>query len=253
MRAFYVNASGVTIKNLTIKNANYDGDGGAICFGSTGTVSNCNFVDNKATDEESWGGAIRMYSGSVENCNFTNNTAGDWGGAVCFDWTGTVSNCNFVDNTAGEWGGAICMDAGRVENCYFADNSAYQGGAILSVGYLGITVDTCIFKTGSDTTYNTHNLPPTLNVNNFTTVYGSGEKLTFDLKTNSSIPVTNGNISISVYFKGNGEWVRNYTCLSGEGWIPDLPVGSYIAFFDTEYAEFQKINRTITITAPFLF
>jgi len=142
------------------------------------------------------------------------------------------------------------MDAGRVENCYFADNSAYQGGAILSVGYLGITVDTCIFKTDSDTTFNTHNLPPTLNVNNFTTVYGSGEKLTFDLKTNSSIPVTNGNISISVYFKGNGEWVRNYTCLSGEGWIPDLPVGSYIAFFDTEYAEFQKINRTITITAP---
>ena len=89
-----------------------------------------------------------------------------------------------------------------------------------------------------------------MNVDNFTTVYGSGEKLTFDLKTNSSIPVTNGNILISVYFKDNGEWVRNYTCLSGEGWIPDLPVGSYIVVFDTEYAEFQKINRTVTITMP---
>ena len=247
IRAFYISGSGVTIKNLTIKNANYKGDGGAICFYSTGTVSNCNFVDNKATDEDSWGGAIRMYSGSVENCNFTNNTAGEWGGAIMFEYTGTVSNCNFADNTAGEWGGAILMDSGNVTNCYFADNSAYQGGAILSVGYLGITVDTCIFKTGSDTTYNTRNLPPTLNVDNFTTVYGSGEKLTFDLKTNSSIPVTNGNISISVYFKDNGEWVRNYTCLSGEGWIPDLPVGSYIAVFNTEYAEFQRINRTITI------
>ena len=247
IRAFYISGSGVTIKNLTIKNANYKGDGGAICFYSTGTVSNCNFVDNKATDEDSWGGAIRMYSGSVENCNFTNNTAGEWGGAIMFEYTGTVSNCNFADNTAGEWGGAILMDSGNVTNCYFADNSAYQGGAILSVGYLGITVDTCIFKTGSDTTYNTRNLPPTLNVDNFTTVYGSGEKLTFDLKTNSSIPVANGNISISVYFKDNGEWVRNYTCLSGEGWIPDLPVGSYIAVFNTEYAEFQRINRTITI------
>ena len=221
--AFYISASDVTIKNLTIKNANYNGNGGAICFTSSGTVT---------------------------NCNFTNNTATYYGGAVYFEETGTVTNCNFTDNTAGDWGGAICMVTGRVENCYFADNSAYQGGAILSVGYLGITVDTCIFKTGSDTTYNTRNLPPTLNVDNFTTVYGSGEKLTFDLKTNSSIPVTNGNISISVYFKDNGVWVRNYTCLSGEGWIPDLPVGSYIAVFDTEYAEFQKINRTVTITMP---
>ena len=109
------------------------------------------------------------------------------------------------------------------------------------------TADTCIFKRNSGDNVNTVIYPPTLNVNNFTTVYGSGEKLTFDLKTNSSIPVTNGNISISVFFKDNGEWVRNYTCLSGEGWIPDLPVGSYIAVFDTEYAEFQEINRTIRI------
>ena len=42
IRAFYVSASGVTIKNLTIKNANYNGDGGAIYFSSSGTVTNCN-------------------------------------------------------------------------------------------------------------------------------------------------------------------------------------------------------------------
>ena len=129
------------------------------------------------------------------------------------------------------------------------ENSASRGGAIFSNQWY-TTADTCIFKRNSGDNVNTVIYPPTLNVNNFTTVYGSGEKLTFDLKTNSSIPVTNGNISISVYFKDNGEWVRNYTCLSGEGWIPDLPVGSYIAFFDTEYAEFQKINRTVTIIIP---
>jgi len=89
-----------------------------------------------------------------------------------------------------------------------------------------------------------------LNVDNFTSFYGSNEKLTFDLKTNSSIPVTNGNILISIYFKDNGVWVRNYTCLSGEGWIPNLPVGYYIAVFKTEYAGFQPINRTIIITLP---
>ena len=42
IRAFYVSADGVTIKNLTIKNANYDGSGGAIYFSSSGTVINCN-------------------------------------------------------------------------------------------------------------------------------------------------------------------------------------------------------------------
>ena len=63
-------------------------------------------------------------------------------------------------------------NSGSVENCNFADNSANLGGAILSVQYLGVTADTCIFKTDSDTTFNTNNLQPTLNVDNFTTFYG---------------------------------------------------------------------------------
>ena len=355
IRAFTVSASGVTIKNLTIKNANYNGDGGAIYFSSSGTVSNCNFTNNTASNR---GGAIYFsISGSthsVENCNFTNNTASNYyGGAVCFNSNGEVTNCNFTGNTATMYGGAVCFNSngnvtncnfvdnkatggfscggaidfegsgtvtncnftdnsatvnggavffhstgnvtncnftrntafrdggaidfegsgtvtncnftdnsatanggavffhstGNVTNCNFADNSACNGGAIFSMERY-TTADTCIFKRNSGDNVNTFIYPPTLNVNNFTTVYGSGDKLTFDLKTNSSIPVTNGNISISVYFKDNGVWVRNYTCLSGEGWIPDLPVGSYIAFFDTEYAEFQRINRTVTITMP---
>jgi len=277
IRAFTVTASDVTIKNLTIKNANYNGadGGGAIYFTSiatSGTVTNCNFTNNKATGTYSWGGAItmssgtvsncnftdndadyggaiRLYSGTVSNCNFADNTATYYCGAVYFSSTGTVTNCNFTDNSATVNGGAVYFyqGTGSVTNCNFADNSASHGGAIFSnQGYT--TADTCIFKRNSGDNVNTFIYPPTLNVNNFTTVYDSGEKLTFDLKTNSSIPVTNGNISISVY--SNNEWVGNYTCLSGEGWIPDLLVGSYIAVFDTEYAEFQSINRTITITMP---
>ena len=71
-----------------------------------------------------------------------------------------------------------------------ADNSANEGGAIYSLKWY-TTADTCIFKKSSAKNINTVIFPPTLNVDNFTTVYGSGEKLTFDLKTNSSIPVTN--------------------------------------------------------------
>ena len=220
MRAFIVVASGVTIKNLTIKNAQCMLYGPAITFQKSGNVINCNFIGNHVNGD---GGAVYFFdTGSVINCNFTKNSASTNGGAVCFGSTGSVTNCNFVDN------------------------SASTGGAIFSKEWFS-TADTCIFKRNSAGNKNAVYLPPTLNVDNFTTFYGSGGKLTFDLKTNSSIPVTNGNISISVYFKGNDSWVGNYSCLSGEGWIPDLLVGSYYVIFDTEYAEFQPVNRTIKI------
>ena len=245
-----INIGSGTVTNCNFTNNTATSQGGAIRFSSTGTVSNCNFTDNTATY---YGGAVYFNSnGEVTNCNFINNTAtgeDSWGGAI-YIYSGTVSNCNFVNNTASGDGGAVYFSStGEVTNCNFADNSASRGGAIFS-NQRYTTADTCIFKRNSGDNVNTVIYPPTLNVDNFTTYYGSNEKLEFDLKTNSSIPVTNGNILISVYFKDNGEWVRNYTCLSGEGWIPDLPVGSYIAVFNTEYAEFQKINRTITITLP---
>ena len=68
IRAFTVSASGVTIKNLTIINANYDGFGGAIYFSNSAT------------------------SGTVSNCNFINNTASQWGGAIRFSSTGAVTS-----------------------------------------------------------------------------------------------------------------------------------------------------------------
>ena len=324
IRAFDVIGNGVTIKNLTIKNVNFwekggaikfAGDsgtvincnfinntaqnggaiyfdktgnvencnfndntasryGGAVYFLNAGNVTNCNFINNKATADISCGGAISMSSGSVTNCNFADNEAyqgsavyfsnngevrncnltgntANYGGAISM-FSGSVTNCNFTNNQAtgtNSWGGAIIfLGTGNVTNCNFADNSAYEGGAIFSSYWS--TADTCIFKTGSDTTFNIGILPPMLNVDNFTTFYGSGEKLTFDLKTNSSIPVTNGNIPISVYFKDDNSWVGNYRCLSGEGWAVSLPVGSYYANFTTEYAGFQAISRTITITIP---
>ena len=74
-------------------------------------------------------------------------------------------------------------------------------------------------------------------------------KWTFDLKTNSGIPIYDGNISISVYYKNNNSWVGNYSCLSGEGWIVDLQAGHYYAILDTEYMGFTPINRTIKIVS----
>ena len=156
IRAFYISASGVTIKNLTIKNANYNDNGGAIYFDRSGTVTNCNFTDNSATVNGGavyfWGqgtvtncnfagntasgdgGAINMGTGTVSNCNFVDNKAtGDssYGGAVYFLHTGTVTNCNFTNNTASGDGGAVCFwNVGEVTNCNFTNNTADYAGAV---------------------------------------------------------------------------------------------------------------------------
>jgi len=151
IRAFYVTASGVTIKNLTIKNANNNGFGGAIYFDRTGTVTNCNFTGNTATGDYGRGGAVYfLNTGSVSNCNFTNNTASQRGGAVCFVSTCNVTNCNFTGNTA-NYGGAVLFNSnGNVTNCNFADNTAVEyGGSVYF--YRNGSVSNCNF-TGNNAT-----------------------------------------------------------------------------------------------------
>ncbi|WP_458406545.1 Ig-like domain repeat protein [Methanobrevibacter sp.] len=177
-RAFDVTTSGVTIKNLTIINANYYEKGGAIFFKESGTVTdcnfinntatqsggavyfsdngnvtNCNFANNKATGDYSYGGAVYFSSnGEVTNCNFTDNEAYN-GGAIRFGGEGTVTNCNFANNKAirdYSYGGAIYMYSGSVENCNFADNEAYDGGAVYFLGKG--TVENCNFTGNNATT-----------------------------------------------------------------------------------------------------
>ncbi|WP_296894700.1 Ig-like domain-containing protein [uncultured Methanobrevibacter sp.] len=159
-----------------------------------------------------------------------------------------MTNCTFINNQGDQnsWGGAIFNENGNVTvtNCYFSGNYAGEGSDIYSEAY-SVTADTCIFK-DSDTTVNAQIVPPTLNVDDFITLNNSGEKLTFDLRTNSGMSVNNGNISISVY-DNNDTLIGEYSCLSGEGWTVDLPVGTYYAIFNTEYAGFEAINRTITV------
>ena len=153
--AFYVIASGVTIKNLTIKNLKHFHNG-AISFESPGNVINCNFVNNTAISYD--GGALWMHSGNVINCTFTNNSANK-GGALYIEWGGNVTNCNFVDNYAvsglggaanlnmvnvtncnftnnrsPDDGGAFSMQYGRVENCSFSRNRGDRGGALFLSG-----------------------------------------------------------------------------------------------------------------------
>ena len=152
-QAFDVSASGVIIKNLTIKNAKYNALGGAILFGRSGTVENCIFTNNSGTSS---GGAVYFSNtGTVTNCTFVGNTASVDGGAVYFSNTGIVTNCNFINNkatgTAGEMGssgdgGAVHFTGdGTVTNCNFTGNTATgdDGGAVHFTG--DGTVSNCTF------------------------------------------------------------------------------------------------------------
>ena len=246
---YFQNNGKVTNCNFTNNTASVY-SGGAVYFLENGEVTNCNFTNNTANS----GGAVFFQKiGEVTNCNFTDNTATVYGGGAVYFFleNGKVTNCNFTDNTASSRGGAVYfLEQGNVTNCNFINNTASEsgGGGIFSNNWY-TSADTCIFKTDSDkNNVNVVNFPPTLNVDNFTTVFNSGEKIAFDLKTNiSSLPVTNGNISINVYCKNNDTWVGNYNCLSGEEWLVELPAGSYYAIYNTEYAGFTPINRTIKI------
>ena len=149
-RAFEIKGSGVTIKNLTIKNANFNGKGGAIYFNQSGTVENCTFIDNEASED---GGAVYFKDrGTVMNCNFTGNKAtGDdcYGGAVYFHDNGTVKNCIFTGNSACGAGAVLIKGNGSVTNCDFINNTATTtGGGAIWFGSNG-TVKDCNF-TGNE-------------------------------------------------------------------------------------------------------
>ena len=152
IQVFNVKTTGVTIKDITFKNVNCDCNGGAIYFGSSGTVKNCNFNNNTITKYH--GGAIYFNDyGTVENCNFNDNSASTYGngGAIYFNNQGTVTNSNFTGNTANNAGGAICFNnQGTVNNCNFVTNIVkynlggaiyIKSGSVRNSNFTGNTVD----------------------------------------------------------------------------------------------------------------
>ena len=188
-------------------------------------IKNITFANGKVTAN---GAAINVNAYydyvNITGCTFINNTAW-WGGAVYFDW---YESNRFVDN------------------CTFINNHADKGGAVCSQMWGVGNINNCIYKTDSDTTYNTIDIAPTLTVNNLTTAYNSGEKLTFNLTTDSGMLITDGNIFINVY--KNDDLIGTYNCLSGDGWVVDLPIGIYNATFKSEYIGGDQVTATITVT-----
>ena len=233
IQAFKVSASGVTIKNLTIKNVNYEGNGGAIYFAQAGTVTDCNFTDNKATGNYSYGGAVYFLNeGTVANCNFESNTATYEGGAVFIWEEGTVTNCNFTDNSA-VYGGAIKFyTSGRVTNCNFANNKvkgdySYGGAVWMNSGSLensNFESNTAEYEGGAVWMYSGRIENSNFTANNATTgsaVYfgnASADKAVFDSRFLNNranaerIQITENENNILITFTGNDNMLNAIYC-----------------------------------------
>ena len=92
----------------------------------------CYFAFNKATADDSRGGAI--HNGNAVNCTFMGNEAVQNGGAI---YIGNATDSQFVGNKA-KTGGAICV--GNAINCEFESNEASNsGGAIYDGNATGCT------------------------------------------------------------------------------------------------------------------
>ena len=131
----------LTLTNITLKNYNSSGPGGAIqCLGQI-NIANATFINNTATSTA--GGVITIQDFSnkhstIEDCIFISNTAVKAsGGAVNINYARvTINNTKFINNTAkGDYGygGAIYnMGTLTIENSLFEgnNNTQYIGGAI---------------------------------------------------------------------------------------------------------------------------
>ena len=186
IRAFTISTYGVTIKNLTIKNANYNGNGGAIYFSGTGEVTNCNFTDNKATRD---GGAVYFYqcTGSVTNCNFTDNTA-RYGGAIYFYKNGAVKKSYFKDNSANNYSDIYCNSELILDDNTFVNNETNTSDAI-NIANAKLTLSKTAF------TYNTKVQKPTVTLTNGAVLK---EGVDYTLQWSTASPKNAGTYTVTV-------------------------------------------------------
>ena len=136
---FIVDNGELTIRNLTLRAARGDTDGGAILLkrGADLVAENVIFFNNHARH----GGAISTvdFRGSlrISDSVFRGNTAGTGGGAILLNGGRLdVSGSAFIKNEAIHWGGAIETLNGEASiiNSTFSDNYGGAGGGILISG-----------------------------------------------------------------------------------------------------------------------
>ncbi|MEM7478317.1 MAG: Calx-beta domain-containing protein, partial [Planctomycetota bacterium] len=128
---FAADASGtVEVNNLTLRNGNATGDGGAILMSEQSGLflTGMNFTNNSASGN---GGAVASRSLIIKRSSFVDNSAGGDGGGL-FGAAVDASESLFANNFAGERGGGYSTRTfGRVQirNTTIVGNEAGTNGA----------------------------------------------------------------------------------------------------------------------------
>ena len=137
-RIFDISGGRLTLKNLTLTDGYWNGNGGAIRLrnGATLTVENSTFKDNWGHQ----GGVIALLSGDVvmniTGSSFIGNRSELHGGVILLHGgKATISNSSFVDNVAEHyWGGVFYAQGSRLS----VTNSTFEGNVGLAGGVLAI-------------------------------------------------------------------------------------------------------------------
>ena len=248
----YANVSGGAINGVeNVKNSNFNNChvlaeyGGAVYMNRAGgLIDNCNFTDCSSNLS---GGAIAKFGngGDICNSNFFTCAAGKDGGAIYHDRRGTIANCTFTDNVVAGDGGAV-NGAKNAVNCSFNGNCANRGGALARS-----EANNCTFwdNIANDTRYNNWydtRVPDLfLNVDNFNSVYGSGDAIYLNATDNDGIAVDDVILTIGVY--KNDTLVETLDCLTNTEWVVDLDAGSYLAKVAIEHHAY-KTDKQFTLT-----
>ncbi|MGM9735896.1 MAG: right-handed parallel beta-helix repeat-containing protein [Candidatus Cryptobacteroides sp.] len=219
----------VVLDGITVKNCKLSNPGGAIYLGCPAMITNCRFLNNKATGTsgETKGGAVYVNANNVTftDCDFISNLSDETGGAVYLASTGTFvfDGCTFEGNTCSSYakktttlnrnvGGAAISNVHatakssqsysgdenmkvEVNNCVFDSNeSAGRGGAVMhgkgTFSFTGCTFKGNVTKGNGGGAIN-HNQPGTLTIDGCSFVANRADDETSSNAQGGAIMITN--------------------------------------------------------------
>ena len=248
---------GAIITSCTFDNNSAE-DGGALYYkvqngysGGNIRIADSNFTNNNASN--SGAAYLKCENGTVANCIFENNSATESGGALKWEnqKDGMVSNCNFIGNSAKN-GGAL-YEANATE-CTFSNNTAEETcGAVY-----GGNIINCVFELNFAGIAGTENYDESITTatdctsviiriiaSDFETTYGFNEELPLTITDEEGKNYDGLNVTIGLY--KDDELIDTYEGLSGEGWLVDLDGGVYKAALSVKNTNIEPVNITLTV------
>jgi hypothetical protein len=143
--------STVTVTDSTFVDNRAGYGGGIHGDGSPSVVTRCSFRNNAATGlDNSQGGGMDNENGSnsiVTDSEFIGNYAPYSSAFNIFGSSPTLDNCLFLGNYGSGWGGGMVIYSGwpTITNCVFAQNSSHAGGGLYIYAGSHPTLNNCTF------------------------------------------------------------------------------------------------------------